>query len=74
MATCPRCHGALSEGHKCRPLWIRRLWRQIGFTLTGGVIGSLLHVLILPETVFPILGAVLGGLLFFGMNEVFRNE
>ena len=73
MATCPRCHGALSEGHKCRPLWIRRLWRQIWFTLVGAVVGSLIHLLVMPEHV-PVLGFALGGLLFFGVNEAFRNE
>jgi uncharacterized membrane protein YccC len=73
MATCPRCHGALSEGHKCRPLWIRRLWRQIGFTIFGSIAGAVIHLLVMPESV-PVLGFVLGGLLFFGVHEAFRNE
>jgi hypothetical protein len=74
MATCPRCHGALSEGHKCRPLWIRRLWRQIGFSVFGAIVGSIIQILIEPATNVPVLGFVLGGLLFFGINEAFRNE
>ena len=73
MATCPRCHGALSEHHKCRPLWIRRLWRQIVFTLFGALVGAIVHLLIAPAH-FPVLGIVLGGLFFFGLHEAFRSE
>lgn len=73
MATCPRCLGPLSEGHRCRPVWIRRLRRQAGATLLGGLFGAFVHLLIEPMQV-PIMGLVIGGLLFFGLNEAIRPE
>jgi hypothetical protein len=72
MATCPRCLGALTEGHKCRPVWIRRLRRQAGFTLLGGLFGALIQVLTMPGV--PVLGTVLGGLLFFSLHEALKPE
>lgn len=73
MATCPRCLGPLSEGHRCRPVWVRRLRRQVGATLIGGLFGSFVHLLLEPSHV-PVMGFVLGGLLFFGINEGVRPE
>ena len=72
MATCPRCHGALYDGHRCRPVWIRRLRRQASFTLMGGTLGAFVHVLAYPGV--PVIGFVLGGLVFFGLNEAFKDE
>ena len=73
MATCPRCHGALSEGHHCRPVWIRRLRRQIVYTSIGGVIGAVIQELAVPST-WPALGFVLGGLLFLVLHEAFNTQ
>lgn len=73
MATCPKCYGPLSEGHKCRPVWIRRLRRQVGVTFIGGLLGGFVHILVAPAHV-PIMGFVIGGLLFFGLNEAVRPE
>ena len=73
MATCPRCHGALSEGHRCRPIWIRRLRRQITYALTGGVIGSIVQELAVKPAV-PVLGFVLGGLFFLMLHEAFKAD
>lgn len=73
MATCPRCLGALSEGHRCRPVWIRRLRRQIGFSLIGAVLGAVVQELAVAST-YPVLGFVLGGLLFFGLHEAFKAD
>jgi hypothetical protein len=73
MATCPRCHGALSDGHKCRPIWIKRLRRQAVATIIGGLLGAFIHVLIAPAHL-PIMGFVIGGLLFFALNEAVRSE
>jgi hypothetical protein len=72
MATCPRCLGALSEGHKCRPIWIRRLKRRIGFTFSGSLFGAFVQVLAVPGV--PVLGVVLGGLLFFALHEALKAE
>jgi len=72
MATCPRCLGPLSEGHHCRPIWIKRLRRQVVASILGGVFGSLFQLLIEPSTL-PVLGFVIGGLLFFGISEAMRD-
>lgn len=73
MATCPRCFGALSEGHRCRPIWLRRLRRQLGFSLAGGTLGALVQALAMPVK-YPVLGFILGGLLFFALHEVFKTD
>lgn len=73
MATCPRCHGALRDGHRCRPIWVRRLRRQLGFSLIGGVLGALVQALSVTVT-YPVLGFILGGLLFFGLHEAFKTD
>ena len=72
MATCPRCLGPLSEGHHCRPIWIKRLRRQVTASLLGGVFGSFVQLLIEPGNL-PIVGFVIGGLLFFGIVEAMRD-
>lgn len=73
MATCPRCLGPLSEGHKCRPVWVRRLRRQAAAILLGGAFGSFVHILLEPSHL-PAMGFVIGGLLSFGLNEAIRPE
>jgi len=73
MATCPRCHGALTEGHRCRPIWIRRLRRQASYTLVGGVVGAGVQQLAVQPAV-PVIGFVLGGLLFLMLHEAFNVE
>ena len=73
MATCPRCLGALSDGHRCRPIWVKRLWRQVVASLLGGLFGVFLQLLIVPGPV-PVVGPVLGALFFFGINEAIRPE
>ena len=73
MATCPRCHNALSEGHYCRPIWVRRLWRQIGYTLVGGAVGAFVQELSSAPPV-PVLGFVLGGMFFFGLHEALKTD
>ncbi len=73
MATCPRCLGPLSEGHRCRPIWIKRLKRQLSFTLVGGLLGAFVHALIATDHL-PVMGFVLGGLLGFVFNEAIRHE
>jgi uncharacterized membrane protein YccC len=73
MATCPRCLGALTDGHKCRPIWIKRLRRQAVATFLGGLLGAFIHILVAPQHL-PIMGFVIGGLFFFGLNEAVRPE
>ena len=68
MATCPRCLGPLSDGHKCRPIWIKRVGRQASASFLGGVFGAFLSMLIWPSTP-PVLGFVIGGLVGFLLSE-----
>lgn len=73
MATCPRCLGPLSDGHRCRPVWVKRLRRQAWATFVGGALGAFVHILVVPEHL-PVMGFVIGGLLAFGLNEAIRPE
>lgn len=73
MATCPRCLGTLSEGHRCRPIWIRRLRRRLGFSIVGGSLGAVVQELASAPT-YPVLGFVIGALLFFGLHEAFKTD
>jgi hypothetical protein len=72
MATCPRCLGPLSDGHKCRPIWIKRLRRQVLAVILGGLFGGFVQLLLDPHYI-PVLGFVIGGLLFFGISEAMRD-
>ena len=73
MATCPRCLGPLSEGHHCRPVWIRRVLRQVIAVLLGAGLGGAIQLM--TSTVeYPVLGIVIGGLLFFGLFEAIRPD
>jgi len=72
VATCPRCLGPLSEGHHCRPIWIKRLRRQVTAVLLGGVFGAFIQLLVNPQYE-PVIGFVIGGLLFFGISEAMRD-
>ena len=73
MATCPRCHNALSEGHHCRPIWIKRLPHRVFVTLLGGAFGATVQALALASVV-PVMGFVIGGLCFFGLSELMMTE
>ncbi|MBM3750496.1 MAG: hypothetical protein FJW21_04855 [Acidimicrobiia bacterium] len=73
MATCPRCLGPLSEGHRCHPIWINRLNRQLWATLVIGLLGAFVQMLVIPDHL-PVMGFVVGGLLGFGLNEAIRPE
>ena len=72
MATCPRCLGALSEGHKCKPIWIKRLIRQSIAILIGALFGGFVQVLLDPAHV-PVMGFVIGGLLAFLLSEGMKD-
>ena len=72
MATCPRCLGPLSDGHKCKPIWVKRLIRQMTASVVGGLFGAFVQLLLEPHSL-PVLGFVIGGLLFFGFGEAMRD-
>jgi len=72
MATCPRCLGPLSEGHRCKPIWVKRLIRQSIAVLTGGLLGGVVQFLLDPEKV-PAIGVVIGGLLAFALSEGMKD-
>lgn len=69
MATCPRCLGALSEGHKCKPVWVKRLIRQSIPVLTGALLGGFVQILIDQSSKVPAIGLVIGGLFAFALSE-----
>lgn len=71
MATCPRCLGPLSDGHRCRPIWIKRLRRQVLASLFGGALGSFVQFLLEPKQP-PVMGFVIGGLVMFALSEAFN--
>jgi hypothetical protein len=52
---------------------VKRLRRQAGAALLGGVFGGFVHLLVVPAHL-PVMGFVIGGLLFFGLNEAIRAE
>lgn len=72
MATCPRCLGALSEGHRCRPIWVKRMIRQAMAVLIGGMFGALVQILLDTEHV-PAIGFVIGGLFAFALSEGMKD-
>jgi hypothetical protein len=45
----------------------------VGFSLVGGVLGAVIQALSVTVT-YPVLGFILGGLLFFGLHEAFKTE
>ncbi len=46
--------------------------RQVLASLLGGVFGSFVQILIEPRNL-PVVGFVIGGLLFFGIAEAMRD-
>jgi uncharacterized membrane protein YccC len=52
---------------------VKRFRRQVIATLIGGLFGAFVHILVVPYHV-PVMGFVIGGLLFFGLNEAVRPE
>ena len=72
MATCPRCLGPLSDGHRCRPIWIKRLRRRVTFGAVGALFGAFIQILVQPGV--PVLGFVFGALGFFMLHEALKNE
>jgi hypothetical protein len=72
MATCPRCLGPLSDGHRCRPIWIKRALRQTIAVLAGGLLGGLIQFLLDPKYL-PAMGFVIGGLFAFALSEGMKD-
>lgn len=64
--------GPLSEGHTCRPIWVRRLIRRGTAALLGGALGAFVQALTFSTV--PVMGFVIGGLFFFGLSEAMRAE
>lgn len=72
MATCPRCLGPLQEGHRCRPIWVKRLRRQVIASAIGALLGAFVQILVEPRYP-PVLGVIIGALIFLALSEAFRD-
>jgi hypothetical protein len=76
MATCPRCKGHLSEGHRCprRPLFV--VAEILGSAVLGGIAGLLLLAAFDPrgQVTDMDVTAVIGGIIVgIGLNRLLRS-
>ena len=76
MATCPRCKGHLTEGHRCPRRRIFTLAEIVGSAIAGGLAGWLLLAAFDPrgqatdmDTVAILSGMIVG----VGVNRFVRN-
>lgn len=70
MATCPRCYGALSDRHKCRPARRARpaFWRTAMSVIGSGCFGFA-SMAVWPEHV-PGIGLAAGGVVGYAVGVV----
>jgi hypothetical protein len=71
MATCPKCMGFLTEGHKCPGGVWSRLSKSLLTVIIGAVIGTLV-VYVIEERPVPALwmaGAALGAVLAMSVRQ-----
>jgi uncharacterized protein with ACT and thioredoxin-like domain len=71
MATCPKCMGALTEGHKCPPRTLRRLTDSISTVGLGSLIGAVLCFAVEdhPAGALVLAAAALGGVLASAVRQ-----
>jgi hypothetical protein len=74
MSTCPKCHGHLTDSHKC-PRTRRSVIIELGLTaLTGGVIAISTIAIFDPgqtTTDLDLLVFLLGALCALGVHQIF---
>jgi hypothetical protein len=76
MATCPRCHGHLNEGHRCprRPAFV--IAEIIASGIAGGLAGLLMLAAFDPrgQVADMDVTAVIGGIIVgIGLNRLLRS-
>jgi uncharacterized paraquat-inducible protein A len=73
MATCPRCRGHLTDGHRCprrRGLIAAEI---IASGLAGAVVGLLLFAVFIPRDDMDAIGIVGGAAVGIGINRIIRS-
>ena len=76
MATCPRCHGHLNEGHRCpkRPAYVAA--EILASAVVGGIAGLLILAVFDPrgQVTDMDVTAVIGGIIVgVGLNRLLRS-
>lgn len=54
-------------------MWIRRFIRQALVTLLGGGLGAAIQLFMTTDHLVPVMGIVVGGLLFLGVSEAVHS-
>jgi uncharacterized paraquat-inducible protein A len=75
MATCPRCHGHLTDNHRCPRSAGRKVFETALAALAGGLAAMLLFSLIDPNTQLAMDGVMLvgGALAGVGLDRWLRS-
>jgi hypothetical protein len=75
MATCPRCHGHLTDNHRCPRTPFRKAFEITLAAIAGGLAAMLLFSLIDPNAQMAMDGVMLvgGALVGVGLDRWLRN-
>jgi hypothetical protein len=71
MATCPKCMGALTENHKCRPRILRRITDALSTVGVGSLLGAILCFAVdeRPAGALVLAAAALGAVLAVAVRQ-----
>jgi hypothetical protein len=74
MATCPRCFGPLTEGHRCPHGRFKRIGEAVTTVVAGGILGALACFLLVenPADALVLAAAALGGVLANAVRQAVR--
>ena len=75
MATCPKCHGALTDNHKCPGGLPSRLVKALVTVVLGAVVGGLGVYLIEdhPANALVLASSALGSVLATAMRQALKS-
>lgn len=74
MATCPHCHGHLTDGHVCPRSRTRLLFELLGIALVGGLAAIVFMAIFDPRQVTVDLDGLvfaLGAVFALGVHQLF---